>query len=249
MELGQVIAQRRNKTVYRSGDSVIKVFDGSVSKADVLSEALGQARVEDTPLLVPRVEEVLKIDGRWAIVSEYVPGDTLDEMMKREPEKEDEYLGRFLDLQLKVHAQYIPQLPRLKDKMHRKIREADLDAAVKYDLQTRLDSAPMHSKVCHGDFNPSNIIVTPEGKEYILDWSHVTQGNASADVARTYLLFCLNENREKAEKYLDLFCSRTGTLKKYVYSWLPVVAASQSVKGDPSEREFLLRWVNVVDYE
>ncbi len=249
MELGQVIAQRNNKTVYRSGSSVVKVFDESVSKADVLNEALGQARVEDTALLVPKVEEVLKIAGKWAIVSEYIEGETLDEMMKRDKDREDEYLRRFLSLQLKVHAQYIPQLPRLKDKMHRKIRETDLDAAVKYDLQTRLDSAPLHSKVCHGDFNPSNIIVTPDGKEYILDWSHVTQGNASADVARTYLLFCLQDRRDLADKYLDLFCQWTGTLKKYVYSWLPVVAASQTVKGNPGERDFLLHWVNVVDYE
>ncbi len=249
MELGQVIAERRGKTVYRSGETVVKVFEDTVSKADVLNEALGQARAEETGLCVPRVEEVAKIGGKWAIVSEYIPGETLEAMMERDRDREDEYLERFVDLQLRVHARYIPQLPRLKDKMHRKIREADLDAAVKYDLQTRLDSAPSHSKVCHGDFDPSNIIVTPEGKEYILDWSHVTQGNASADVARTYLLFCLAGKKDLAEKYLDLFCHKTGTLRRYVCSWLPVVAASQSVKGNPEERDLLLRWVNVVDYE
>jgi len=36
---------------------------------------------------------------------------------------------------------------------------------------------------------------------------------------------------------------------KYVQSWLPIVAASQSVKGNPHERELLLSWVDVVDYE
>ena len=108
---------------------------------------------------------------------------------------------------------------------------------------------PRHNKLCHGDFNPSNIIITPDGTSYILDWSHATQGNASADVARTYLLFWLSGDMEGANAYLDLFCKKSGTAKKYVQSWMPIVAASQSVKGKPEERQFLLSWVNVVDYE
>ena len=108
---------------------------------------------------------------------------------------------------------------------------------------------PKHNKVCHGDFNPSNIIITEDGTAYILDWSHATQGNASADVARTYLLFRLQGDEALADQYLDLFCKKSDTAKQYVQQWLPIVAASQSVKGKPEEREFLLNWVNVVDYE
>lgn len=52
-----------------------------------------------------------------------------------------------------------------------------------------------------------------------------------------------------AEKYLRLFCKKSDTALQYVQKWMPIVAASQSVKGNPEEREFLLRWVNVVDYE
>jgi aminoglycoside phosphotransferase (APT) family kinase protein len=105
-----------------------------------------------------------------------------------------------------------------------------------------------HTKVCHGDFNPSNIIITADGTPYILDWSRATQGNASADVARTYLLFCLEGKEALAEKYLKLFCLKSDTARQYVQKWMPIVAASQSVKGKPEEREFLLRWVDVVEY-
>ena len=52
-----------------------------------------------------------------------------------------------------------------------------------------------------------------------------------------------------AELYLDTFCEKSGTAKKYVQKWMPIVAASQSVKGNDHEREFLMRWVNVVDYQ
>ena len=108
---------------------------------------------------------------------------------------------------------------------------------------------PKHAKVCHGDFNPSNIIITEDGTPYILDWAHATQGNASADVARTYLLFCLAGDTDGAKVYLDTFCRMSDTAKQYVEKWMPIVAASQSVKGNAEEREFLLSWVDVVDYE
>jgi len=155
-----------------------------------------------------------------------------------------------VDLQLTVHSKKCPLLNKLKDKMNRKIDQTKLDATTRYELHTRLEGMPKHTKVCHGDFNPSNIIIAADGSgAYIIDWSHATQGNASADAARTYMLFCLAGDIEGAHKYLKLFCQKSDTAKQYVQKWMPIVAASQSVKGNEAEREFLLSWVNVVDYE
>lgn len=249
MKLDRVIAVRTGKTVYRDGDKTIKVFDEDYKKSDVLNEALNQARVEETGLNIPKVIEVTKVDGKWAIVTEYIKGKTLAQLMEENPDKFDEYLELFVDLQISVHDKKCPLLNKLKDKMNRKITEADLDATTRYELHTRLEGMPKHNKVCHGDFNPSNIIINEEGVPYIIDWSHATQGNASADVARTYLLFWLKGDIEGAKKYLDLFCKKSDTAKQYIQKWLPIVAASQSVKGNAKEREFLLSWVNVVDYE
>lgn len=245
----RIIAVRTRKTIYHEGDTAVKVFDEDYAKYDVLNEALNQARVENIGINVPKILEVKTIDGKWAIVSEFIQGKTLDQLMKDNPQKKDEYLNMFVDLQMQVHAAKCPMLNKLKDKMSRKISEADLDATTRYELHTRLESMPKHVKVCHGDFNPSNIIVKDDGTPYILDWSHATQGNASADVARTYLLFWLSGDIDMAEKYLDLFCKKSDTAKQYIQKWLPIVAASQSVKGKPEEREFLLNWVNVVEYE
>ena len=249
MNLGEIIAVRKNKTIYKDGDSCIKVFDANFSKTDVLNEALNQARVENIGLNVPKVKEVCTIDGKWAIVSEYIPGKTLAKLIEENPDKKDEYLNFFVDLQIEMHSRTCPMLNKLHDKMNGKIDQTSLDATTRYELHTRLESMPKHKKVCHGDFNPSNIIIGDDGKAYILDWSHVTQGNASADVARTYLLFCLSGETETAKKYLDLFCRKSDTAKQYVQKWMPIVAASQSVKGNEKERDFLLSWVDVVDYE
>jgi len=251
MNLQNVIAQRKNKTIYRDGDKCIKVFDAEYSKADVLNEALNQARIEETGLNIPRVLAVTTVDGKWAIVSEFIQGKTLAQMIQEDTEGEhtEEYLELLVDLQLKMHSMTCPMLSKLKDKMNRKISQAQLDATTRYDLHTRLEGMPKHNKVCHGDFNPSNIIITEDGTPYILDWAHATQGNASADAARTYLLFWLGGDIDGAKKYLDLFCRKSDTAKQYVQKWMPIVAASQSVKGNEKEREFLLSWVNVVDYE
>ncbi len=249
MKLDTVIAVRKNKTVYRDGDRCVKVFNEEYSKADVLNEALNQARIEETGLHIPKILEVTMVDGKWAIVSEFIEGKTLAQLMEEDADKKDAYLELLVDLQLTVHSKQCPLLNKLKDKMNRKISAAELDATTRYELHTRLEGMPKHTKVCHGDFNPSNIIITADGTPYILDWSHATQGNASADVARTYLLFHLNNDADGAKKYLDLFCKKSDTAKQYVQKWMPIVAASQSVKGNAHEREFLLTWVDVVDYE
>ena len=249
MKFDTVIATRSNKTVYRDGDLCLKVFDKSFSKADVLNEALNTARVEETGLNIPKIHEVSVVDGKWTIVTQYIEGKTLAELMQENPEKKDEYLELFVDLQMEVHSKNCPLLNKLQDKINRTIPQTDFDETTKYELLTRLDSLPKHKKLCHGDFNPSNIIITADGTPYIIDWAHAAQGNASADVARTYLLFVLNDEKELAEKYLDLFCKKSKTEKKYVQKWMPIVAAFQSLKGNAKEREFLHSWVNVVDYE
>ena len=249
MKPENIIAQRPNKVIFRDGNRCIKLFDAEFSKADILNEALNQARVEETGLNIPKIQEVTVVEGKWAIVTEFIEGKTLAQLMEENPDKLDLYLEQFVDLQLKVHAEVCPMLNSLKDKMNRKISASSLDATTRYELHTRLESMPKHKKVCHGDFNPSNIIIAEDGTAYILDWSHATQGNASADVARTYLLFMLNGKEELAKKYLKLFCKKSNTAMQYVQKWMPIVAASQSVKGNAHEREFLLSWIDVVDYE
>ncbi len=249
MKLDNVIAKSVNKVIYRDGDKCIKVFNEDYSKADVLNEALNQARIEETGLNIAKIREVTMVDGKWAIVLDYIEGKTLAQYMEEDPGNIDKYVEILVDLQLEIHSKKSPLLTKLKDKMNRKISSSTLDATTRYELHTRLEGMPKHNKVCHGDLNPSNIIITKDGTPYTIDWAHATQGNASADVARTYLLFCLNGKEDVAKKYLDVFCKKSNTAKQYVQKWMPIVAASQSVKGNAHERDFLLSWVDVVDYE
>ncbi len=249
MNRTNLVFERADKKIYRDGDKLVKVFDTSFSKANILNEALNHARVEETDLNVPKLQAVQVVDGNWAIILDYIEGTTLQELMDKNPAKEDEYLNLFVDLQRTVLSKKVPMLNKLKDKMQVKISAADLDATARYDLHTRLDSMPKHVNLCHGDFNPTNVIITKDGTPYIIDWAHATQGNSSADVARSYLLFYLAGKKELGDKYLKLYCKKSDTAIQYVQRWIPIVAASRLCKAPDSEKEFLHGWINVVDYE
>lgn len=248
MKLDKVIAKRNNKTIYLCDDTVVKVFHEDFPKSSILNEALNQARVEETGLKIPKIRAVSNIDNQWSISMDYIPGQTLEQKLKDHPEKTSELLELFVDLQLEMHSKTAPLLNKLKDKLIRKIQSVkDLDATAKYELLTGLDSMPKHTKLCHGDFLPSNIIINDTGA-YIIDWSHATQGNASADVATTYLKMSLHFP-DLADPYLKLFCKKSDTALQYVQQWLPIVAAQQLTTASEAEKEFLLKWIDVIDYQ
>ena len=251
LNLNNPIATRKNKTIYKDGDKIIKLFVSSHPKSNVLNEALNQARVEEfSNLNVPRLLEVTKVENSWALVSEYVEGKTISALMKEYPDKIDHYLDLFVKVQLVILENEVPMLNRIKEKFREKLENSDnIDENIKYELLQRLEGMKNHKKLCHGDFHPSNVIVQEDGTVYVIDWSHVTQGNASADAARTYLLFSMDGKAELANKYLDMFEKMSGIEKKSIQRWIPIVAATQMTKKIPEEQEFLSKWINVVDYE
>lgn len=250
MKTENILATRAHKVIYRDGDTAVKVFDANFPKTDVLNEALNQARVEETGLDIPKIHSVnVTEDGKWCIVSDYVEGKTLEQIMEEDPANLEKYMKEFVALQLEVHSKRAPLLNKLKDKWDNKIAASKaINATTRYELRSRLAGMPKHDKVLHGDFNPSNVIVDAEGKYHILDWSHATQGNASADAATTYLLFALKDQKW-ADLYLELFCDMTDTAKQYVQRWMPITAASRLGKGIPEEKELLEKWLDVVEYE
>lgn len=251
LNLDNPIAERKTKTVYKDGDKTIKLFVENYSKADILNEALNQARVEEgTDLSIPKLLEISKIDNRWALVSEYVEGTTLSELMEQNPEKIDEYLNWFVDIQNYILSKSVPLLNPIKEKYKRKINSLeDITDNTRYELLQRLHGMKDHTKLCHGDYNPSNVIIKPDGNAAIIDWAHVTIGNASADAANTYMQFVIDGKEEIANKYLDLFAQKSGIDKNLIQRWLPIVAASRKAKGTKEEQEILNKWIDVIDFQ
>jgi len=248
--LSNEIVKRNTKSIYHDQENTVKLFVENYSKADILNEALNQSRVEEsTDLKISRLREVTKIDNRWALVSDYIEGKSLETLMNENPEKTDEYIELFINIQLEVLSKSVPLLNRMKEKYKRRITDTKLiDDNTRYELLQRLEGMPNHSRLCHGDFNPSNIIITDGGDHFIIDWAHVTQGNASGDAAMTYLLFCKDGKNDLAEKYLTRFSEKSGIEKILIQRWIPIVAVNQLTKEVKEEEEFLRKWIDVVEY-
>ncbi|NLL92557.1 MAG: phosphotransferase [Clostridiales bacterium] len=246
MELEKLIAKGRFNEVYKSGDLVVKVFNADYLKADVFTEASIIATVEPLGLNIPAVKEVTNIDGKWAISMERVEGKTLSQLMDEEPNNVEKYVEMMVDIQVDMFSKKCPKLRNLKEKLTTKINAASIDDGKKYELLSTMENTPKHDKLCHGDFTPQNIIIDASGKAYIIDWNHATIGNASADVARSFLWLSLY-NAKIADMYVNKYCEKTNTAKSYVQKWLPVVAAARISNGIPEEKELLDRWVDIVE--
>ncbi len=245
MKLDKIIAVRTGKTVYRDGENCVKVFNSDHIKADIIHEAFNQASVEETGVGVPKIKAVTVTDDKWAIVSEFISGKTLARLMEEEPGKKDEYLNIFVDIQLYIHTKECTHLAKLKDKTVSALSACKVDTPTKTALLTALEDMPEKDNLCHGDFNPSNIIIGDGGVPYILDWPYAAQGDPDADAARTYLTFLFDGDGESADKYLELYCKKSNTAKQCIKKWIPIIAASRSATANENERKFLMQWVTL----
>jgi len=146
-------------------------------------------------------------------------------LMIENPEKLDEYLDLFIDTQILMSKQNSFLLNPLAHRMSRRIARSELRATTRYDFQIRLEEMEQFHEVVHGDYNPSNIIIDDNGKVWVIDWAHVSEGNAAADVAKTYLWFNLHDQNELSEKYLKRYVEKSVIEEKFIRNWMPLVAA------------------------
>ena len=247
---GSVLLERTDKVVTRDKNTVLKIFGPSYKVSAILNEAMNEARAAETGLPVAKVIEVLKLRDHWCIRREWVEGRTLADVMAADKKNLMKYLKEFVAIQCEIFSKTSERMGNLADKLDKQISASPLPKETRYDLHMKLQSFARGKALCHGDFNPTNVIITPEGDWRVIDWSHVRLGDPLADVARTYLLFWLAGYVAAAEKYMTLACDALKAKVADVQKWLPVVAAAESAKEQSKKNsELLLHWASVVDYE
>ena len=245
-----VLLERADKVVLRDKNSVLKIFGPSYKVSLILNEAMNEARAAETGLPVAKVLEVMKLRDHWCIRREWVEGETLADVMDKDKKNLQKYLRQFVAIQCEIFKKTSDRMGNLADKLDKQISASPLPKETRYDLHMKLQSFPRGKALCHGDFNPTNVIITPNGEWRVIDWSHVRLGDPLADVARTYLLFWLSGHVAAAEKYMALACESLRAKVSDVQKWLPIVAAAESSKEQSAKNhELLLHWASVVDYE
>ena len=245
-----VLLERTDKVICRDKDTVLKIFGPGYKVSLILNEAMNEARAAETGLPVAKVIEVLKLRDHWCIRREFIEGETLADVMAKDKKNLVKYLKEFVAIQCEIFTKTSERMGNLADKLDKQISASPVEKVTRYDLHMKLQSDPRGTALCHGDFNPTNVIITPKGDWRVIDWSHVRLGDPCADVARTYLLFWLSGHVAAAEKYMTLACAALKVTLGEVQKWLPIVAAAEaSREQSPKNRDLLIHWASVVDIE
>lgn len=240
MELGTPIAIGNTAKIYLVKNMAIKIFNESLPKTESTYEANKQKFAYSCGLPVPKVLDVTEIDGKQAIVMEYIPGKTLGSILLDNMEKAEYYMELFSDVQQEIHMVVASSLEPMSQKLRHQIESATiLDQRQKYILINKLELLTYEKRLCHGDFHPFNLIVS-DNKMAIIDWVDASAGDIRADIYRTYLLYS-QFSVELAEMYLQLHCRKIGLSKEEVFEWAPIIAGaslSENVSSENSQRLF-----------
>ncbi len=235
MEL-EYIASGAQADIYRDGTKAIKLFKNCCRKEDVEYEINLQKMALDYGLPVPEIFDLTEIDGKYGIVMEYIDGIPLGKILLEGKAQSMECFEKSIEIQDSIHRIETNKFPLMKDRLKNHILYGNkLNDTAKEKVLNKLENMEFDNKLCHGDFHVFNLIKTSGGIK-IIDWVCAVQGNAAADICRTYLLYKL-VNDEIANLYLELYCKLIKRDKEDILEWLLIVAAARLGEYTKDENE------------
>lgn len=254
------LAAGRTAEVFAWGEhEVVKLFRAGFPDAMAEKEAQIGRIVAAAGVGAPAVGETVVVAGRRGVVYGRIDGESMVARLKRRPWSYGGLARTFGRLHAKMHMVQRPQLPSMRENLRRDIERAaepggELNRALRAAVLARLDNLPAGQAVCHGDYHPDNVILTPGGP-VIIDWMTAGHGDPDADVARTVLLLRQGEPLEASAFQIRLIALLrrlflSGYLRSYrelrpcaegaIDAWLPVIAAARLSEGIESERMRLI---------
>lgn len=223
---GEQVGSGMSAVVYARDGIVAKVYRSGQPSRQVFQEAFTLAAVAEHGIPAPKVYGVETFHGRTALLMDQVKGESLNDIMRRFPEKTSECLDKVVELQVAMHKVNSSHFRPIKLVLMGNISVAPgLDDADRKKLFSLLSTLPDGLAVLHGDFHGGNILF--DGSSYkIIDWAEVSLGDPAADVARSYLDYLFMDMKDLGEMHLAKYCTATGMSKEKAFAWLPVIAGS-----------------------
>ena len=184
-----LIGEGRGADVYAWGPGrILKLYRSKAAAGWAEQEAAITRAVGQAGLPAPAVEAVIEVDGRPGIIFERVEGPTMLRAAPTRPWMLVRWARLLARLHAVMHDRSIPQLPSQRQQLQQQIRFAgQLSAELRQAALDALARLPDGTALCHGDFHPDNVLMSPGGP-VIVDWDGATSGNPAADVARTSLM-------------------------------------------------------------
>lgn len=163
MRKGQIIGLGRTAEILAwDDDKVLKLFRGDWSPSAVKWEAKVAQTVFEAGLPVPAVYGIVEEKGRHGILYDRVDGSSMLNELTSQPEKLKHYADVFAKLHENMHSVEVEELPSLHQRLEDKIRSVkSLPEDLKQAALEALNTLPDDNKLCHGDFHPDNIQMSP----------------------------------------------------------------------------------------
>ncbi|MCL4868055.1 MAG: phosphotransferase [Anaerolineae bacterium] len=256
---GERIGEGRTAEIFAWGDGqVLKLYYSGFPRQSPEDELARVQAVRAAGIHTPAALDVITLDDRYGVLFERVRGRMMWEVIQAQPLQLRTFIQLFATLHADLHQKVSRELPSRHNKLRQDIAAiAEMPEQIKTTLLAHLDKLPEGEAVCHGDFHPGNIMLTPEGP-VIIDWVDGTQGPPLSDVARSSIIMrTVRPGDNLGERLLLAFIialSRRIYLKQYrklrpltttdLLAWeLPVAAARLSEGLPPDETERLITFV------
>lgn len=255
-EVDQPIAQGRTAEIFAWGEGrVLKLFRAGYSRESRDYEFNIAQAVHRSGVPAPAAFEKIEVDGRHGIVYERIEGHTMLRDMSEHPERLLELAQAMADLHAQIHLQVANGLPRWRNKFRAALFHAPLRIWQKVSIARHTAALCDEEKVCHGDFHPDNILMTPAGPR-VIDWNNAYAGHPLADIAWTTLLFRIAEAPPGSEDmvaaiqqarvaFLEAYLQRRlGANRDELNAWLLPTMVIRLGDNIASERATLLRMID-----
>lgn len=264
--IGKELGSGGTSKVYEWGENeVIKVYKPHVTDDVIENEMYIGQILNHHSLAIPKLIDSINMDGKKALIYERIFGKIMAEPILQGVYN-TELVHKFAQMHYDIHQKKISELPLQYDFLKNRMIELKSVLGDKTELLLKLlDSIPRESVLCHGDYQPFNII--GEGNEYrVIDWNGACLGNPILDVAWTYMTLsspaikqvlqeAIGELVYKlAKDYVTCYCELSGIQQEDIFRCLPITAArrlhdnnQQDNEISRSERPWLLKLIENIN--
>lgn len=188
--VGSLIASGRTSDVHEYGrDAVIKIPRSTVPESWPRYEARNAAAVRALGAPVPEVIDVVRVDGRDAIVFERIVGPTMWELLVAGSARAPELGALLAEVHRRILEVGVPLgVAAMVERVAEKVQVArSLSSGDRATASQTVAELPSGAALLHGDLHPGNILMSERGP-VVIDWFDAAVGHPVADIVRTSLL-------------------------------------------------------------
>ncbi len=260
--IGKQVGSGGTSNVYEWGNTeVVKIYKSHVGDDVINNEMFIGQLLNKFTLEIPKYIGSIDFNGKKALIYERINGEIMAEPLLNGNYK-TELANKFAQMHYDIHKKEINELPSQYEFLKNRILELRSNLGDKTQfLLSLLDCIPIDNKLCHGDFQPLNIIGKAD-KYIVIDWNGACSGNPVLDVAWSYMTLnspiikpLLGEAISEVfvnftKDYLSYYCKLSGIKQEHILKCLPIVATRRLYdnimhdnENSRQEREWLLKFI------